>query len=371
MTLLIRADADPQIGTGHVMRCLALAQAWREDAQGEVVFLTDAPPALRERLAAEGIESVPLEGPIGSEEDQGQTLALARRLDAAWVALDGYFFPEQYLNAVCGAGFRLLAIHDGEHEQQVPISRFPTCVVLDQNISAEPEYYAARGVDLERNALLSPRYALLRREFWAEPPAREVPEIPRRVLITLGGNNPADVLATVLRGLTLLLRALPATLGALEVQIAGGVRPPILRPEVQSAEAEIAEFERQGGVVLGPGRLDDAGMRQAMEAADLVVSAGGSTSWELARFGVPNLTLPMARNQEPIAAELAARGLSVNAGRYEDAKPQRLAALLASLVRGHAKRQAMSAAGRALVDGAGARRAGARMRAASGERTGG
>ena len=56
-TLLIRADADSQIGTGHVMRMIALGQAWHTRV-GRVVFVTDAPDALAERLTQEQFETV-------------------------------------------------------------------------------------------------------------------------------------------------------------------------------------------------------------------------------------------------------------------------------------------------------------------------
>ena len=84
-TLCIRADADSRIGTGHLMWCLALAQAWRA-AGGMVQFVTKSTaPALLSRLQEEGGPIHFLESPRASIPDASETALVARRLGADWL----------------------------------------------------------------------------------------------------------------------------------------------------------------------------------------------------------------------------------------------------------------------------------------------
>ena len=90
--LIIRTDASTQIGTGHVMRCLALSQAWQERG-GEVIFvLANKSSVLENRLLLEGMQVVYLSVETGSPEDAKQTVDFARRFNAEWAVVDGYQF---------------------------------------------------------------------------------------------------------------------------------------------------------------------------------------------------------------------------------------------------------------------------------------
>src|SRR5688572_2786492 len=111
--LLIRADASAQIGTGHVMRCLALALAWQAQG-GAVTFasLNTLPDALQTRLQNENIALHLLDTEPGSDDDARQTAALAASLGAAAVVVDGYHFGGDYQYTLKSAGLKLLFIDD-------------------------------------------------------------------------------------------------------------------------------------------------------------------------------------------------------------------------------------------------------------------
>ena len=193
--LLIRADASVAMGTGHVMRCLALAQAW-QDAGGEAFFVaTEMLPAIESRLKAERCGVLTLAVPAGGAEDSRATAGLAARLGAAWVVADGYVFGASYYLALKASGLRVLAVDDYGHAESYQVD-----ILLNQNGQVEPRLYEGRapGVQL----LLGSRYVLLRREFgryldWR----RDVSAIAQRVLITMGGSDPGGVTLTVVRAI--------------------------------------------------------------------------------------------------------------------------------------------------------------------------
>ncbi len=85
---MVRADATVAMGTGHVMRCLALVQAW-QDAGGRAVFaMSEGSPVIRKRLLTEGIEVVEAESRPGRGNDATHLAELAERYVVSWVVTD-------------------------------------------------------------------------------------------------------------------------------------------------------------------------------------------------------------------------------------------------------------------------------------------
>ena len=275
--LLIRADADSRIGVGHVMRCLALAQAW-QDSGGEAVFVAaEIPGGLDGRLRQEEIELVRITVPVGGPEDAAATLAVACDQKAAWVVVDGYRFSAQYFDALRQAGVRGLAIDDMGH-----LERYPVNALLNQNLSATPAVYHGRAGS-STTLLLGPRFSLLRREFRRIPP-RPQPGLhePRRVLVTFGGADHENLTGDVLGNLQRTVRR-----DLHVIVLAGAANPHV--PQLR----ELAAGMRFSCEV----RVDVSNVAELMAWADAAITAGGSTVWELASLGVPALIGAVERNQ--------------------------------------------------------------------------
>jgi UDP-2,4-diacetamido-2,4,6-trideoxy-beta-L-altropyranose hydrolase len=334
-TLVIRADASAQIGTGHVMRCLALGQGWRD--RGGEVFIIQAPGAaeLEQRLRSEQLHLVVLEARPGTAEDAAETAALARGVGARWVVVDGYHFDADYQRAIKVAGQRLLFIDDYGHA-----ARYDADLVLNQNVYAHEVLYPHRANTTR--LLLDTRYALLRREFlaWREW-RRDIPRTARKVLVTLGGADPANVTLKVVDALKQI------DVSGMEAIVVVGAS----NPHYQKLEAAAHDSRMAIRLVRNV-----TNMPELMAWADLAISAGGSSNWELALLGVPTIIVALAENQRMIAERLGALGAAVYLGWHADVPKDMIGTALSEFMHQPTARQHLSQQARAIVDGAGVAR---------------
>ena len=155
--LLIRADANEQIGCGHVMRSLALAQAWQDSGGGSVCLAARLLPKTIERRWCE--EKFDIRQLAEAGDDAQQTVELAREIRADWVVLDGYQFSVEFQRAIKNAGLRLLVVDDDGGA-----GHYVADLVLHQAPYAVRDLYPSHGSSTA--LLIGTRYALLRREFF-------------------------------------------------------------------------------------------------------------------------------------------------------------------------------------------------------------
>jgi UDP-2,4-diacetamido-2,4,6-trideoxy-beta-L-altropyranose hydrolase len=331
-TLVIRADASVEMGTGHVMRCLALAQAWQESG-GKVLFATaELTPAVARRLHNEGLEIVKLESASASPNDAHELADLAHQEHATWIVVDGYQFNSAYHRNIKASGFRLLLVDDNGHSA-------PYCadIILNQNAYAREDIYFL--CDPAAKLLLGPDYALLRKEFnsrrgWS----RSIPSIVRHLLISMGGSDPQNFTARVLDALDL---------DGLEITVVIGGANRYMDPlrQLESRHGRKIRFQ-----------VEVENMAEVMAEADLAISAAGSTCYELALLQVPMILFALADNQRPTARALANSGAAIDAGWFAEFDGQRFADLLRRLVQNYELRCSLAGNACQLVDGLGARR---------------
>src|SRR5688500_822697 len=126
--IVIRADGNSSIGNGHVMRCLALAQAWRR-AGGRAIFVQASTTAtITGRLESEGFETSSIDAEPGGADDARQTIVEAQARHASWIVADGYRFDAEWQQQIKSANLKLLIWDDYGHA-----SAYPADVVLNQN----------------------------------------------------------------------------------------------------------------------------------------------------------------------------------------------------------------------------------------------
>lgn len=323
------------MGMGHFMRSLALAQAWRK-IKGQALFVTGRRVSgLEPRLKQEGFEPFYLRANIGSTDDAEQTVMLAKKLKAGWVVLDGYHFSGEYQRLLKQAGLSLLCIDDYGHAGD-----YCADIVLNQNLTATGLFYNKR--EAYTKLLLGPQYILLRREFFSwRKWKRIIHPASCKVLVTLGGSDPANVTLRV-------IRALKQT-QMLDIQamiVIGAVN--------RNHNLIVKEIGTKNGSLKLV--TDTAKMPEFMAWSDIAISAGGSTCWEFAFMGLPALILVTTDNQKDNAEKLNDRGVAINLGAHSKVSAEDISVVLSSLLQDALHRKEMSRKGRKLVDGYGASR---------------
>lgn len=319
------------MGIGHVMRCLALAQAWQKRG-GEVVIYTHAEaPALLERLQQEGLTIIKLRHEAGSLDEAREVASLAAEAGLPWLVADGYHFSPAYLAALKGSGIKLLVLDD-----LATIDLAAADIVLNQNAYASEAMYP--GV---KRLLPGARHALLRREFLSSNEQRAAePQDATDIIITLGGGDPDNVTLNVLE----LLAGF--TLRPLKLKVIAGAANPHL-DSLRSASAGPHQVE----LLVNPPNLPDL-----MRHAHVAISASGSSCWELACLGLPMILIITADNQRGVAAKLDELGIAEVLGWHEDFPAADTLARITAFLGDQPRREQISMSGRKLVDGHGAAR---------------
>ncbi|MQA02886.1 MAG: spore coat protein [Streptosporangiales bacterium] len=323
-------DAGPQIGVGHVMRCIALAEAVAARGLRPVFFASVADlPWAGAQLRRRGFQVV------ASADDPSAYLRAVLGRQPAAVVLDSYLLPAEVSEGFQAAGVPVLAIVDGE------LAGHRADLYVDQNLGAEDA-----PVDLPAGAvrLAGLRYAMLRAEIAqarpAQPGTGAEPGVPH-VLAFFGGTDAFGAAPVLCRALALTGQPFTATVVAAAadrvaevdaVPLAGGQRVTVIPPTDDLAAH-----------VLG---------------ADLVLAASGTSLWELLCLGAAAAVVYVADNQLVGYRRTVATGAVAGLGSLRDVRsdPAAATARLAELLRSADERAALRRRGWALVDGRGTAR---------------
>jgi UDP-2,4-diacetamido-2,4,6-trideoxy-beta-L-altropyranose hydrolase len=322
-------DVGPDVGLGHLQRCLALAQALRARG-GDVVFLAPALEAVTARIHAAGFDVALDTSAPGRPADWTAVLTAARRHGCAIAVIDSYAIDDEYLAALRTAGLFVVAIDD--------LAGHPFSAHVVVNGAAAAGTLPYRSATGTTTFLLGPQYVLLNGAF-RDVPSRLPAAVVRRVLVTIGGGDPQRILPRVLCAVDAAGR--PFTI----VIVLG---PFAERDQDAAAAARRHDVER----VNGPAHL-----RDVMLSVDLAVSAGGQTLYELAATGTPAVAIQAFDNQRMNLHQLEAEGTLRFAGLVQDADfACRMAGAVTEVIDDIEGRQLMTEAGPRLVDGRGAER---------------
>ncbi|MCK5428741.1 MAG: UDP-2,4-diacetamido-2,4,6-trideoxy-beta-L-altropyranose hydrolase, partial [Anaerolineales bacterium] len=302
-TLNIRVDAGPQIGTGHLMRCLALAQGWR-DSGGSVTFITTCQNNdLLHRIKDQEFNARILKHQYPDPLDWKHTQSMLPDSGNAWIVLDGYHFDEVYQQRIRDAGHPLLVIDDTVH-----LKHYYADIILNQNLAAEKLSYETEP---STRLLLGTKYALLRKEFLAcRRRQTEIPTIGRRLLVSLGGSDSDNHTLKVIHSIQLV------DISDLEAIVVIGPS----NPHMTELETAIEQSPASIRLIRNANNMPDL-----MTWADMAISSAGTTTWELLFLGIPSLFLILADNQSPIGKQIQSQKAGKTLGWAKDIPTRRLA----------------------------------------------
>jgi UDP-2,4-diacetamido-2,4,6-trideoxy-beta-L-altropyranose hydrolase len=328
-TLVICADVNSQIGIGHMMRCITLADSWKKNGGRCLIFGKIEAPSLRDRLLANGYEFFEI-----SSEPASIVLRLKNlKISNAWVILDGYHFGPELHDDLINLGLCVLCIDDG-----AKLSRYPAQVILAQDGDILSYHHKAPPSSL---ILSGPLYRLLRQGIVEKSKKKGVSSNNAVILVTFGGADTKNFTLTLVKVLDKILNK-----DDYVIIILGSVNKH--RDSVVQALEKVAyEYELL---------QDVEDMSELYFRADLAISSAGGTAWEIAAAGLPAVLISVTDNQKPGADFLARVGAAIRLDEPSEIYSKSFASQFKNLLSDKQKRVAMSEVGRNLCDRKGSQR---------------
>jgi len=350
MNIAIRVDSSIQIGTGHVIRCLTLAQALNRKSIDVLFICREHEGNLISFLKNKEFEvsSIPLEKQadfsstphanwLGAdwETDSQRVVDILQKSNKTfnWLIVDHYALDYRWEKAIKPFVQQIMVI-DGLADRKHDCD-----LLLDQNYYRKDRYHDLLPQGCKK--LLGPQYALLKTNYFEE---RKRTHIRKgkilKILLSLGGVDLVNETSKALDAILLLNRE------DIEVDIVLGANS----PHKNKIQKKISSFPQMTCHV----QIDY--MAKLMREADLAIGSIGTATWERCCLGLPTLAITVAANQEPAAVELAKEGFIYYLGNSQDITTASLARHLQCLLENRDLVHHLSARSFSLVDGKGTQR---------------
>ncbi|MBO4882976.1 MAG: UDP-2,4-diacetamido-2,4,6-trideoxy-beta-L-altropyranose hydrolase [Lachnospiraceae bacterium] len=325
-TLYIRADMNSEISTGHVMRCLSVADAAKRMGK-KAVFIT-ADDQAKDLIEGRGHKCIVL----GSEwNDLDKEIPALEKVIAEEkierLLIDHYSVTEEYLRKVN-------SLTEVIYLDDLKAFDYPVSAIVCYAVYGEDLY---RDKDPEKKYYLGCDYAPLREAFENADP-KKIKERPENILIMTGGSDPYDIAEKTLQALS------PDEFKSVSVLCGrfSGKKEKLEALYGKMSNVHILPFAER--------------IWELYEETDVAISAGGSSLYELASMGVPVITYSFADNQIPNVSSFDRKGFMPCAG---DARTEDIYSNIAKFLdeyRPAKKRKEISEKLMNLVDGKGAER---------------
>ena len=310
MIVAFRADSSFEIGAGHIMRCLALANAFAKLGANCHFICSANPGALHNAVRDHGHFLHVLPVPSGHayghhpappkhkawlgrgwREDAAQTKSILQLIDANLLVVDHYSLDIEWEKAAHGDHMKIAVIDDLADRSH------SADFLIDQNFGRSVADYASLMVGASR-LFIGPEFALLREEFSEERPAalkrRELANL-NRLLVNVGGIDSVGLTPKIIK-----------TLGQINLNTISSITAVVGASSKFGDETiEVAKtVDTPVEVIIGA-----KNMAKIMKESDICIGAGGSTTWERCVLGLPTLMISVAENQSKLVADMSMRNL--------------------------------------------------------------
>ena len=334
--IIFRADGNAQIGTGHIMRCLSIAEAARD--MGEECLFVNASNDMSSVIRDKGFDSIVLGSDYMNLEDE-DFISVVKKYDNPIVFVDSYFVSENYLNTIkkyCESNNGKLVYID-----DIKKFAYPCNILVDYNIHGDEEEYNViyQGVDTPKY-LIGTKYAPLRKEFRSLND-RKVEREAKHIFVSTGGSDP--------EGLSVELAKKAKKVDADFHFIVGAVNKHKSLLETHARECKNITLHE-----------NVSNISDIMRSCDVAISAAGSTLCELCATQTPTITYVLADNQIPIAEGFSNKGIMKYQGDIRKLGTDTLAGMLIdealNLCDRYEERVSLAKKMKTVVDGQGAKR---------------
>ncbi len=299
----IRTDASLRIGTGHVMRCLALASAQKERGTHVTFLSREHQGHLIPQIQAAGFDIISLSKPSSAlppadaaytewlgtswQEDAKESLDALKKHALDWMIVDHYAIDKRWESQIAEQIPHVLAIDDlanREHDCKI---------LVDTGFHANSALRYQKLVPTNCKVLYGPRYLFLRDEFIAALKKRKARQAPvKQLLVFFGGADPENLTG---RLLNVLEKKVFRSWSLAVVGGATNVRNKEHRDRISSWEKAVFYDKSER-------------MAELIQDSTLAFGGGGVGAWERALLGLPTITVPWANNQREVTHPLARAG---------------------------------------------------------------
>ena len=285
-----RVDASTEIGHGHLMRCLTIADMLSKKSLNSCFVSRELSESLHSKVTSMGHELFILPTPINESFDWKKDSALTKEivdsLNIKWLIVDHYSIDYLWEQKLKSKNKKLMVIDD-------LANRAHDCdVLLDQNLGRTNLDYV-NLVPEKSNILAGLDYCLIRDEFInmrsASLQYRENIDL-KNILISMGGSDPQNITTKILQKLNNCSIAIDTKISILLERAS---------PHISSAKEQLSKMPWETKIYV-----DVQNMAKLLATQDLVIGAVGTSAWERCCLGIPSISVVLAENQKPGAIAL-------------------------------------------------------------------